>query len=97
MHGDRATDVMPLDETHDPERRSWLASANTPGCDFPIQNLPIGVFAPAGAEPRPGIAIGDAVLDLAACDQSGLFAVELESIGHAGSVCSAIAGRILSP
>ena len=83
MHGDRATDVMPLDETHDPERRSWLASANTPGCDFPIQNLPIGVFAPPGGEPRPGIAIGDAVLDLAACDQSGLFVAELESIGHA--------------
>jgi len=83
MPGDPATAVMALDETHDPERRSWVASANTPGCDFPIQNLPIGVFAPAGAEPRPGIAIGDAVLDLVGCADSGLFLRDLEPIGHA--------------
>jgi fumarylacetoacetase len=77
---------MPLDETHDPELRSWVGSANVPGCDFPIQNLPIGVFAPPNAAPRPGIAIGDAVLDLAACDAAGLFTGELESIAH---VCRA--------
>jgi len=74
---------MPLDETHDPELRSWVRSANTPGADFPIQNLPIGVFAPHDAEPRPGIAIGDAVLDLSACDAAGLFTGELESISRA--------------
>jgi fumarylacetoacetase len=59
---------MKLDETHDPERRSWVESANEPGCDFPIQNLPFGIFRRTGkAEaPRGGVAIGDQILDLAA-------------------------------
>ena len=53
-----------IDDTHDPARRSWVESANRPGCDFPIQNLPPGVFVPPGeSRPRIGIAIGDAVLD----------------------------------
>ena len=33
-----------IDKTHDPGLRSWVDSANRPGCDFPIQNLPVGVF-----------------------------------------------------
>jgi fumarylacetoacetase len=37
-----------LNHTHDPAARSWLASANAPGCDFPIQNLPLAVFTRAG-------------------------------------------------
>ena len=37
----------PLNETHDPARRSFLDSANAPDADFPIQNLPFGVFRPA--------------------------------------------------
>lgn len=54
-----------LDETHDPELRSWVESANIPGCDFPIQNLPLGVFRTArDSQPRLGVAIGDSVLDL---------------------------------
>ena len=53
------------DETHDPTRRSWVESANRPGCDFPIQNLPVGVFqAPGEARARLGVAIGDFVLDI---------------------------------
>jgi fumarylacetoacetase len=57
-----------LNETHDPARRSWLASANAPGCDFPIQNLPFCVFRPSGdsAESMVGVAIGDQILDVAA-------------------------------
>jgi fumarylacetoacetase len=56
-----------LNETHDPARRSFVESANAPGCDFPIQNLPFGVFRPAaGGRPRIGVAIGDQILDLAA-------------------------------
>jgi fumarylacetoacetase len=53
-----------IDETHDPKRKSWVESANVAGCDFPIQNLPLGVFGTAG-DPRPriGIAIGDAILE----------------------------------
>ena len=59
---------MKLDATHDPGLESWVASANRPGTDFPIQNLPFGVFRRRGAgeEPRGGVAIGDQVLDLAA-------------------------------
>jgi fumarylacetoacetase len=57
----------PLDETHDPELRSWVDSANDPDTDFPIQNLPFGVFRHRGTDdwPRVGIAIGNQVLDVA--------------------------------
>ncbi len=54
-----------LDRTHDPLRTSWVESANG-HLDFPIQNLPLGVFCPPGAPPRCGVAIGDLILDLAA-------------------------------
>ncbi len=59
---------MVLDATHSPELKSWIESANQPGCDFPIQNLPFGIFKRRGAKesPRGGVAIGDQVLDLAA-------------------------------
>ena len=65
---------MELNHTHDASARSWLASANEPGCDFPIQNLPFGVFRRRGAdEPfRGGVAIGDQVIDLAAVSASGV-------------------------
>ena len=51
-----------------PQLRSWVASANQAGCDFPIQNLPFGRFRPAGSGEafRIGVAIGDQVLDLKA-------------------------------
>ncbi|MCW5745863.1 MAG: fumarylacetoacetase [Alphaproteobacteria bacterium] len=57
-----------LDETHDPSLVSWVESANRDDSDFPIQNLPLGVFRRAGTdEPwRGGVAIGDQILDLAA-------------------------------
>ncbi|MEY3202515.1 MAG: fumarylacetoacetase [Pseudomonadota bacterium] len=58
--------MIELDDTHDPARTSWLASANTPDCDFPLQNLPFGRFMlPQDHAPRLGVAIGDCVLDLA--------------------------------
>jgi fumarylacetoacetase len=52
------------DETHDPKLQSWVDSANVSGCDFPIQNLPLGVFRTCD-DPRPriGVAIGDSVLE----------------------------------
>src|SRR5580692_8030209 len=59
-----------LNETHDAGLRSWVESANAPDQDFPIQNLPLGIFRPAGtaATFRGGVAIGDAIVDLeAAC------------------------------
>ncbi|HZN85731.1 MAG TPA: fumarylacetoacetase [Burkholderiales bacterium] len=48
--------------------KSWVESANDPKCDFPLQNLPYGVFRRRGSKesPRGGVAIGDQVLDLAA-------------------------------
>jgi len=57
-----------IDVTHDPSLASWVDSANRPGCDFPLQNLPFAVFRRAGSgEPlRCGVGIGDAVLDLTA-------------------------------
>jgi fumarylacetoacetase len=59
---------MKLDRTHDPELRSWVESANAPGCDFPIQNLPFAIFRRKKSReaPRGGVAIGDQILDLAA-------------------------------
>src|SRR5882762_4805540 len=61
-----------LDETHDPKRKSWVASAEG-HTDFPIQNLPLGIFSPPNGEPRGGVAIGDAILDLRAAAGAGLF------------------------
>ncbi|MGN6232299.1 MAG: fumarylacetoacetase [Trinickia sp.] len=61
-----------LAATRDPAKRSWLASANVPTCDFPIQNLPFGIFSEArDARPRVGVAIGDAIVDLAALRAAG--------------------------
>lgn len=55
-----------IDETHAPDRRSWVESAQAPNTEFPIQNLPYGVFRVApGAAARVGVAIGDQVLDVA--------------------------------
>jgi fumarylacetoacetase len=61
--------AQPLNETHDPARRSFVESANAPDSDFPIQNLPFCVFRPvaaAGAQLRVGVGIGDQILDVAA-------------------------------
>jgi fumarylacetoacetase len=64
-----------LDETHDPALRSWVASANDGATDFPVQNLPFGVFRHDFEErPRVGIAIGDQLLDCLAAARAGCFA-----------------------
>src|SRR5688572_9221029 len=63
--------MTPLDETHDPARPSWVESANG-HTDFPIQNLPLGVFSVGNGEPRIGVAIGDMILDLKALSSAGL-------------------------
>ncbi|HEU4993269.1 MAG TPA: fumarylacetoacetase [Gemmatimonadaceae bacterium] len=66
------TQASAPDATHDATLRSWVSAANDPGTDFPIQNLPLGVFRRRGGTPGIGIAIGDRVLDLAACARLGL-------------------------
>jgi fumarylacetoacetase len=78
------------DATHDPELRSWVASAQGHP-DFPIQNLPFGVFAPNGDVPRGGVAIGDSVLDLHVLADSGLLT------GDAQDACRAASGSALNP
>ncbi|MGH9435681.1 MAG: fumarylacetoacetase [Terriglobia bacterium] len=65
----------PIDETHDARAESWVESANRPNADFPLQNLPLGVFRRLGRgeAPRVGVAIGNAALDVAPCVDEGLF------------------------
>jgi fumarylacetoacetase len=62
-----------VDRTHDATLQSWVESANDPASDFPIQNLPFGVFRRKGKKTTGvGVAIGDRILDLAACAKAGL-------------------------
>lgn len=78
-----------IDETHDPKRQSWVESANGHG-DFPLQNLPLGVFSPPGnnvpdARARGGMAIGDKIFDIKAALAAGLFTGEAETAAAAAS------------
>jgi fumarylacetoacetase len=73
-----------LDQTHDPKLESWVASANGHP-DFPIQNLPLGIFSTSGGEPRGGVAIGDRILDLPAALATGLFTGEAAKAAEAAS------------
>ncbi len=54
---------MTDDPTLDPALTSWVESANGHR-DFPVHNLPLGIFSAEGLERRVGVAIGDFVLDL---------------------------------
>ena len=66
--------TLPIDDTHDPQLRSWVETANG-ATDFPIQNLPFGMFRPRGTSdaPRVGVAIGDQILDLRRCCELNVF------------------------
>src|SRR3954465_4283336 len=63
MEGLSESAAAVIDETNDPALVSWVQSAGR-GSDFPIQNLPLGIFSEAKGRRRPGVAIGDYVLDL---------------------------------
>ena len=52
--------------------KSWLDSANAPGCDFPLQNLPHGVFSVGDGDLRCGIAIGDRIVDATGLEAAGI-------------------------
>jgi fumarylacetoacetase len=67
-----------IDHTHDPSLQSWVASAQGHP-DFPIQNLPLGVFSPLAGAPRGGIAIGDEILDLRALYEAELLDEEAQA------------------
>jgi fumarylacetoacetase len=83
--------VAELNETQDPRRRSWVETANARDTDFPVQNLPFGVFRRPGGAPQGGVAIGDQILDLAAGLSEGLFE------GDVASAAQAAAGAGLNP
>ncbi|HEX2778096.1 MAG TPA: fumarylacetoacetase [Gemmatimonadaceae bacterium] len=78
-----------VDETHDPTLRSWVASANDRHTDFPIQNLPLGVFRHEGSgeRARVGIAIGAMILDVSAAAKRG----------HLGGPVAAAAAACAAP
>ena len=76
---------MPIDHTHAPGLTSWVPGAQS--TDFPVQNLPLGVFSNGGA-PRGGVAIGDQVLDIAAAVAAGRLK---------GAAAEAAAGPSLAP
>ena len=65
--------IYEIDETHDPDLKSWVESANDPNSDFPIQNLPFCLHHSSRIVDLPtiGIPIGDQLLDLAALDANG--------------------------
>lgn len=84
------TTEFSLNGTHDPARRSWVAAANLSGTDFPIQNLPFGLFEHEGRV-RGGVALGDRVIDLAALHAAGV----LE--GLAAQAAAAACGATLAP
>jgi fumarylacetoacetase len=79
-----------IDETHDPQRESWVASARG-HAEFPLQNLPFGVFSRPGEAPRGGVAIGDMIFDLKAGLEAGLFS------GEAATAAEAASGPALNP
>ena len=55
--------------------KSWIDSANSPTCAFPLNNLPCGVFSQGEGERRCGMAIGDRVLDVSALEDEGLLSL----------------------
>ena len=81
-----------INETHDAALRSWVESANAAGIDFPVQNLPFGVFRRKGSnEPfRGGVAIGAEILDLAMAHKAGAFS------GEAAAAAANCAGSALN-
>ena len=87
-----------LDETHDAQVESWVESANEKDSDFPLQNLPFGVFRrrEAGAKPKTGVAIGDRVLDLAGMRSEGLLDNHHGSRGSCGPRREACASESLN-
>ncbi len=72
-----------MNETHDPALTSWIESANSPDTDFPIQNLPFGVFSRRGeVERRIGVAIGDKIVDVAESLSANLWSGEARDVAR---------------
>jgi fumarylacetoacetase len=69
-----------LDESHRADLTSWVESAARADTDFPVQNLPLGCFRSAGRAARPGIAIGDEILDLAAARKAAVLSAQMAEL-----------------
>lgn len=87
---------MELNATHDPQRRSWIESANEPDNDFPIQNLPFGAFECANGEVHLCVAIGDHVLDLFALYGSGLLTIGSDAAIACQAATDSTLNRLMS-
>ncbi len=74
--------MIELNETHQPELTSWVASANTNESDFPIQNLPFAIFRRRASNEkfRAGVAIGEHIVDLKAAHKAGVFSMSLTPV-----------------
>ena len=91
-------DPFATNETHDPQLTSFVEAANAEDNDFPIQNLPFGVFRrhgedPEGGNDRVGVAIGDQIVDVHRLKQLGL----LDGQPEAADAARACAGPYLNP
>lgn len=84
-----SAEAFEIDSTHDVHARSWVVSANDHS-EFPIQNLPFGIFSTDDEPPRAGIAIGDQILDLAKVLHAGLLS------GDAATAAKAAPGDSLN-
>ena len=73
-----------VNATHDPARRSWVESANVPDSDFPIQNLPFGVFRTDGTA-RGGVALGEFIIDLAHLHAKSVLSGGAADVAYAAS------------
>ena len=74
--------MITLNQTHNPELKSWLESANENDTEFPIQNLPFGVFRRKDGQEkfRCGVAIGDSIVDIRAAHKAGVFSMSLTPV-----------------
>lgn len=91
-------DPSKRNETHDPSLESFVEAANDPANDFPIQNLPFGVFhrrgeSLEGDDDRVGVAIGDQIVDVHELKRLGL----LDDAPEAAEAARACAGPYLNP
>lgn len=82
--------MIEIDETHDAQRKSWVQTANHTESDFPIQNLPLGIFSRAGLNSRRfGMAIGESIFDVGAAHELGLLtgpAAQAAELGGNGTL-----------
>ncbi|MEG3145175.1 fumarylacetoacetate hydrolase family protein [Sphingomonas sp. RT2P30] len=76
--------TIEINATHDPAVTSWVASANG-DTDFPLQNLPFGLFRTAASGARGGVALGDCIIDLPRLAETGLLDGDALAAARAGS------------